>query len=110
MTGWLRISESFGPTIRATRSLPPPAPNPTISRIGLLGKLAASSWAEAWPESAATVQNANDANQMEAKRFDRIGGSILSLRARHVVLSAAKRMSNAAVRSSAPIHFGRDAL
>jgi hypothetical protein len=34
MTGWPRISESFGPTIRATRSLPPPPAKPTTMRTG----------------------------------------------------------------------------
>src|SRR5262249_53272940 len=43
ITGCAMLSDSFCPTRRAKRSLPPPAAKPTIKRIGLLGKFAAAS-------------------------------------------------------------------
>ena len=36
-TCWLRRSDSFGATIRAYVSVPPPAVKPTINRIGRFG-------------------------------------------------------------------------
>src|SRR5689334_16816215 len=41
------MSESFCPTRRANRSLPPPAAKPTMTLIGLFGKFAAGSCAHA---------------------------------------------------------------
>src|SRR5262245_51509822 len=43
ITGCPMLSDSFCPTRRAKRSLPPPAAKPTIKRIGLLGKFAEAS-------------------------------------------------------------------
>src|SRR5262249_37137709 len=43
ITGWPMFSDSFCPTSRAKRSLPPPAAKPTIKWIGRLGKFAALS-------------------------------------------------------------------
>src|SRR5471032_462389 len=37
ITGWLSLDCSRAATMRAIRSLPPPAEYPTTSRIGLLG-------------------------------------------------------------------------
>src|SRR5262245_40516381 len=39
ITGCPMFCDSFCPTSRAKRSLPPPAAKPTIKRIGLLGKI-----------------------------------------------------------------------
>src|SRR5262249_36123345 len=72
--GWPRISESFGPTIRATRSLPPPAANPTMMRMGLPKWRAASSWADASPDSraarsmAANARHGSDTYNMRGRR------------------------------------------
>src|SRR5579871_2974930 len=44
-TGWPRRSDSFCPTIRAIRSLPPPGVNPTTMRIARDGYFAGSSCA-----------------------------------------------------------------
>jgi hypothetical protein len=37
MTGWLRVSESLAPIMRASVSTAPPATKGTTMRIGLLG-------------------------------------------------------------------------
>src|SRR5262245_44201160 len=40
--GWPSTSDNFSATIRATTSVPPPAPNPTRMRTGLPGQISAS--------------------------------------------------------------------
>src|SRR5580698_2385232 len=45
MTGWPNLSDSFCPTIRAIRSLPPPGVKPTTIRIARVGYFDGSSCA-----------------------------------------------------------------
>src|SRR2546426_7642317 len=59
ITGCPMLSDSFCPTRRAKRSLPPPAAKPTIKRIGLLGKFAASSPCARADCAASTTNAAN---------------------------------------------------
>src|SRR5579863_389086 len=49
ITGWPKLSDSFCPTIRAIRSLPPPGVKPTTIWIARVGYLAGSSCAREAP-------------------------------------------------------------
>src|SRR5471030_2726326 len=63
MTGWLNLDCSRAATMRAIRSLPPPAEYPTTSRIGLLGYC----WATAGPHVDRTA--GRTAHRARSRRF-----------------------------------------
>src|SRR5262245_36655094 len=71
-TGWPRRSESFGASIRLTRSWPEPGGPPTRKRIGRAGKLCAQAGGVASATKAAAVRQARAAAERDIMRADSI--------------------------------------